>query len=283
MDRDRSGGYGYRGQYGFEGRGGRGGEFSGRSYGGYGRGEFGGRGYGGYEGQGRDWGGGFGDYDEYNEDYGGRYSAGFGGEGYGRGREMRDRWEGRAGRGYYGQSGWEGRGRGYGSGFQGRGRYGGRGQVGYGGWEGTQGDADWRYDDDFDMMDYDDDMDTYLTYTEYWYIPGPFSGVGPETYHRSNERIEEDVNERLTHHGQIDAKNIQVRVNNGEVTITGSVKNRQMKRMAEDVVESVWGVNNINNELKVQDRQQEQFGRQEQQTEGNTAMRDQNQQQKDES
>jgi hypothetical protein len=279
MNRDRSSGYGYRGQYGFEGRGGRGGEFSGRGYGGgygrgefgdrgyeggYGRGEFGGRGYEGGYGQGefggrrygrgsqdrgRDW-----EHRDYDEDYGGQYGAGYGGEGRRDDREGRS-WEGRRDRGYGGR--WS----------QEHGRFGDRDQ---GGWEDRQRGAEWRYDDDFDMMDYDEDMDTYLTYTEYWYIPGPFSGVGPEAYQRSNERIEEDINERLTHHGQIDARNIEVKIDQGNVTLTGTVKNRQMKRMAEDVVESVWGVHNIQNELKVQDRQEEHQGRHEQQEEQQT-------------
>lgn len=80
---------------------------------------------------------------------------------------------------------------------------------------------------------------------------GPHAGKGPQNYRRSDERIHEDVCERLTMHGQIDATNIDVKVNNGEVTLSGSVDNRQAKRLAEDAIEDVPGVRDINNQLRV--------------------------------
>lgn len=85
-----------------------------------------------------------------------------------------------------------------------------------------------------------------------WYAPGPHTGQGPRNYQRSSERIREDINERLTLHGQIDATEIQVRVENGEVWLTGTVDSRQTKRMAEDVADSVAGVRDVHNELHMQ-------------------------------
>ncbi len=90
------------------------------------------------------------------------------------------------------------------------------------------------------------------TYTEYWIVPGPFTGRGPEGYQRGDERIMEEVCERLTQHGQIDASGIQVRVTDGEVTLSGSVNTRDEKRMAEDAIESISGVNDVQNKLRVQ-------------------------------
>jgi osmotically-inducible protein OsmY len=90
-----------------------------------------------------------------------------------------------------------------------------------------------------------------FSYTEIWYIPGPYTGYGPEGYNRSDERIHEDVCERLTQHGQVDASRIHLEVKNGEVTLRGSVPNRRMKRMVEDTVESVMGVSDVHNELRV--------------------------------
>ena len=55
------------------------------------------------------------------------------------------------------------------------------------------------------------------------------TGQGPEEYQRPDDRITEEVNDRLTRHGQIDASQIQVSVKNGEVTLTGTVNNRQAK------------------------------------------------------
>lgn len=81
---------------------------------------------------------------------------------------------------------------------------------------------------------------------------GPFSGVGPKGYQRSDERIFEEVCERLTRHGQIDAREMQVSVENGEVTLRGFVRDRQTKRLAEMVSEKVRGVTDVHNTLRVQ-------------------------------
>jgi len=84
---------------------------------------------------------------------------------------------------------------------------------------------------------------------------GRFSGKGPKGYQRSDERIREDVCERLTHHPEIDASEIDVKVNNGEVTLTGTVDERQAKRMSEDLVESISGVKDVHNQIRVRERE----------------------------
>jgi len=85
-----------------------------------------------------------------------------------------------------------------------------------------------------------------------WFAPGPYTGRGPRGYQRSDARIEEDICERLTQHGQLDAGDIQVRVEQGEVTLTGVVESRQAKRLAEDILDSISGVKDIHNQLRVQ-------------------------------
>jgi hypothetical protein len=84
------------------------------------------------------------------------------------------------------------------------------------------------------------------------WMAGPHTGRGPQGYQRSDARIEEDVCEHLTHHGMLDATGIQVQVENGEVTLTGSVESRQAKRLAEDILEGISGVRDIHNQLRVQ-------------------------------
>jgi len=42
-----------------------------------------------------------------------------------------------------------------------------------------------------------------------------------------------------------------VRVNQGEVTLAGSVRSRDEKRFTEDLVEKISGVREVNNNLKV--------------------------------
>ena len=90
------------------------------------------------------------------------------------------------------------------------------------------------------------------SYAKVWLVPGPHSGRGPSNYRRSNERIKEDVCERLTYYGQLDASNIEVEVENSEVILKGTVDSRRSKRMAEDIAESVSGVRDIHNQLRVE-------------------------------
>lgn len=80
---------------------------------------------------------------------------------------------------------------------------------------------------------------------------GPHAGRGPRGYQRSDERIREDVCDVLCDHGYVDASEIEVTVQSGEVTLTGIVRERAQKRMAEDAVERVAGVRDVHNQLRV--------------------------------
>jgi osmotically-inducible protein OsmY len=87
-----------------------------------------------------------------------------------------------------------------------------------------------------------------------WLHPGeagPHVGRGPRKYKRPDDRILEDVNERLTLHPMIDATDVEVTVQNGEVTLAGSIETNLMKRLAEDEVDCVWGVVDVHNQLRV--------------------------------
>ena len=93
-------------------------------------------------------------------------------------------------------------------------------------------------------------QDYSYSYTEVWLIPGEHTGRGPEGYQRSQDSIKEEVNERLTRHGQLNPNNVQVEVDdNGEVTLNGTVSSRRDKRMAEDAIETVSGVRDVHNRL----------------------------------
>jgi hypothetical protein len=84
-----------------------------------------------------------------------------------------------------------------------------------------------------------------------WDIPGPHSGRGPRGYRRSDERIHEDVCDRLAAHGYLDASDVEVDVEAGEVTLTGTVPDRRTKRLAEVVAEQVHGVADVHNRLRL--------------------------------
>lgn len=76
-------------------------------------------------------------------------------------------------------------------------------------------------------------------------------GRGPKGYRRSDERIKEDVNDRLSDDYYLDASDVEVVVVNTEVTLTGTVQSREEKRRAEDLADSVSGVTNVENRLRV--------------------------------
>lgn len=80
---------------------------------------------------------------------------------------------------------------------------------------------------------------------------GMHAGRGPRGYKRSDERIREDVCDRLMQHDEIDASEIDVTVSDGEVTLQGTVENRQMKHMIENVIDSVHGVQEVHNQLRI--------------------------------
>ena len=80
---------------------------------------------------------------------------------------------------------------------------------------------------------------------------GPFTGIGPRGYRRSDERILDDVAERLALNGEVDARDVRLAVNEGEVRLEGSVPSRSLKFMIEDLAASVRGVVDVDNRLRV--------------------------------
>ena len=83
--------------------------------------------------------------------------------------------------------------------------------------------------------------------------PGGHRGRGPQGYQRPDDRIVDDVIARLTDDDLIDASEILVMVENGEVTLTGNVPDRQMKHRAEDLVADASGVREVHNRIRVDD------------------------------
>lgn len=78
-------------------------------------------------------------------------------------------------------------------------------------------------------------------------------GKGPRGYTRSDDRIREDVSDRLADNPILDASEIDVSVSSGEVTLGGSVDSRYAKRLAEDLADDVLGVKNVQNNLRVRE------------------------------
>ncbi|MGE3683288.1 MAG: BON domain-containing protein [Bdellovibrionales bacterium] len=77
------------------------------------------------------------------------------------------------------------------------------------------------------------------------------AGRGPKGYQRSDERIHEEVCERLARDPDIDASEMEVEVQGGEVILRGTVPEREMKRRAEDLADQVYGVRDVHNQLRL--------------------------------
>lgn len=186
----------------------------------WGGGDYGREGYGGTGWSGGSYGS---DYDEYDRGDGGRYGYGAGGYGasYGRGGS----------RGNYGSSRY---GNDYGGDYSRGGSYGGDQDRG---WLDRAGDTvrSWFGDESADQR---------LRMDEH-------RGRGPKGYTRSDDRIREDVCDRLSDDPRVDASEIEVSVTSGEVQLSGTVGDRQSKRLAEDCVEDVSGVKHVQNNLRV--------------------------------
>jgi osmotically-inducible protein OsmY len=60
------------------------------------------------------------------------------------------------------------------------------------------------------------------------------------------------VCDRLTEHGEVDARDMEVTVSGGEVTLSGTAPTRTQKRLAEDIADAVIGVIEVHNRLRVQ-------------------------------
>ena len=226
-------------------------------------------------------GGRFGERGRYGESgYGGSSDrnygsqSGYGGQsGYGqrqgRGGSGEGGWTGRSSQDYSGGYGSQGGGYGYGRGGSQGGPYGGYGQRSGSGSEGWSGEGNWSRGRDNDRGFLDRASDEVSS----WFGDedaearrrmdrerGGKFGKGPQGYSRSDDRIREDVNDRLTDDWFLDATMITVAVSDGEVTLTGTVHGREDKRRAEDVAESVSGVKHVQNNLRVQPSQDSSAG-----------------------
>jgi hypothetical protein len=82
-------------------------------------------------------------------------------------------------------------------------------------------------------------------------MAGNFAGRGPKEYRRSDDRIREEVCDLFTDDPVLDASEVSVKVDGGEITLMGTVTTRDQKRRAEEVAERVSGVRDVINQIRV--------------------------------
>lgn len=78
-----------------------------------------------------------------------------------------------------------------------------------------------------------------------------YFGKGPKGWKRTDERIREDACEALYRDHQIDASDIDLMVKEGCVYLKGTVDSRRAKKEVERVIETILGVADVQNELRV--------------------------------
>jgi osmotically-inducible protein OsmY len=201
-----------------------------RSGGGYG---YGGTGYGGGS-TGRDYGFSRDDYPSSRSSYGGR-SGGFDEAGWGSG----------SGSSFYDRD------------FSGRGSFSGESRSSGSGWRDRSSGSGWR--DEGRDRNQRGFLDRASDEVASWFgdreaerrREQDHSGRGPKGYSRSDDRIREDINDRLTDDPFVDAMDIEVTVSGAEATLTGFVPSRDQRRRAEDIVERISGVTHVQNNIRV--------------------------------
>ncbi len=74
---------------------------------------------------------------------------------------------------------------------------------------------------------------------------------GPKGYTRSDERLREDISERLMQAYDIDSSEVTVQVQGGKVVLDGTVPSRHMKHAIEDIADGAPGVQDVDNRIRV--------------------------------
>jgi osmotically-inducible protein OsmY len=78
-----------------------------------------------------------------------------------------------------------------------------------------------------------------------------FAGKGPRGWRLSDEKLKERVSEVLMRSHEVDPSRLEVFVDDGVVTLKGEIESKGMRRVAEDLVGSIPGVEDVFTELKI--------------------------------
>ena len=66
--------------------------------------------------------------------------------------------------------------------------------------------------------------------------------------------IREDIQKALENNPDVDGSDIEARIQNGEVVLTGSVKEERERTLIEDMVKNLQGVRTVQNEIEAESR-----------------------------
>ncbi len=88
-------------------------------------------------------------------------------------------------------------------------------------------------------------------YTDRHMNPHVYTGSSQTDQETSDTRIKQIINIHLLNHEHINVRDIDVSVNDGEVTLTGTAEDEHIKRIVEETVASIPGVAKIYNQIEV--------------------------------
>jgi BON domain len=75
--------------------------------------------------------------------------------------------------------------------------------------------------------------------------------LGPKGYKRSDERLREDISERLMQAYDIDSSDVTIQVLGAKVVLEGTVPDRYMKHAIENLADAAPGVEDVENRIRV--------------------------------
>jgi hypothetical protein len=76
-----------------------------------------------------------------------------------------------------------------------------------------------------------------------------YAGIGPKGYRRSDRSIKEEASETLFWSPDVDASELELDVQDGCIFLKGFVDSRHAKKLAQELIESLSGVNDVQNQL----------------------------------
>lgn len=87
-----------------------------------------------------------------------------------------------------------------------------------------------------------------------------YYGKGPKGWKLSDEKLREKVCEVLLHSHEVDASEMEVKVEEACVYLSGNISSKGMKNVAEDLVGSIPGVEDVFTRLKIKNTSNFQLG-----------------------
>ena len=85
-------------------------------------------------------------------------------------------------------------------------------------------------------------------------------GKAPRSYKRSDQRIMEDIFEAVSAEMTLDSSDVEINITNGEVVLSGNVRDRRDKWRIEDLVENISGVTHIENRIRITSEARSPYG-----------------------